>query len=271
MSGHFTWWTEMSGCCLNCLHEVSEFGGWTPVDRVKGLKVVQVWKAACPCSPATQKATQAEAKCLKLGHRCQNSPSVHIAHSCLYRTWVTFTIVLVHVTPSNLVQTLPRSWRRRAPMALDKVMELELPEVDYHVPCWSRTCRSVRRKMLEGRKESLPLSFLAFLSQPGLWLRRWIQKLCCFGQLSDDLPIPRPTHSPAHSCGCSLVTQPRWLCPDSSAPASSRWITQWFPLPTLVCQLHHLKNEEGTWAGVYVKDREQRNVLLSLTYTNISL
>lgn len=89
--------------------------------------------------------------------------------------------------------------------------------------------------------------------------------------LRDDLPIAHPTHSPAHSCGCSLVTQPRWLCPDSSAPASSRWITQWFPLPTLVCQLHHLKNEEGTWAGVYVKDREQRNVLLSLTYTNISL
>lgn len=67
---------------------------------------------------------------------------------------------------------------------------------------------------------------------------------------------PTPLIGRAHSIGCSTDTQPRWVCLDSSAPASSQWIRQWFPWPMFVCQLHHLKNEEGILACVYMNDGE---------------
>lgn len=131
---------------------------------------------------------------------------------------------------------------------------LELPKTDFHMPHSYRICRRAGGRCWKAGRDFCPCPSSLF--SPSLSCDSLSSEALPFQPVerpSPSSPIPRLPR--ARSCGRSPDTQPRWVCPDSSAPAASRGIRPSSPSPTFVCQLHHLKNKEGILACVYVNDR----------------
>lgn len=152
--------------------------------------------------------------------------------SYLHWAWATFNITLVHVTPSNPVQTLPHFWRRWVPRSLDKVTDLEHSKTDFHMPCSYRICRSAGGRCWKAGRDFCLCPSLLCYSLPA-WavnqtLRLEVLPFQPAQWWSSSLPIPC-IHR-VHSTGCSPDMQPRWVCLDSSTPASSQWISDSFNL-----------------------------------------